>query len=224
METYKKPNMWVIVNYFIKSIKNSLSLKFPYPFQRDCNPCLFQKKSQFSIFNSQLILLFAGLLMASSCINEMVIDDVIRHKDKGGAKFVLRFRTQDAFSEPEIKTRSLTVEQENAINNIYVLAFDSSGKLAAIRQGQDVTSITGHTNPAYSGEGSFSVILETSATTADTYNLVVFANAETILSGTVGTDDTSPFIGQNYNDVTAVIYDAVGGKMYPAGGVIPLWG
>ena len=92
----------------------------------------------------------AILVSASSCIKEKLWDDV---QGKGKAEVILRLKTPNGYSTP--KSRALTFAQENTINDIYVLVFNSANNLATIKQGLGVASTPGSSNPAYSGEGSF---------------------------------------------------------------------
>ncbi len=167
------------------------------------------------------LILAAVSLITFSCIADKDIDDGGMPIKQGAAQVVLRLKTPDGFSQ--VKNRALTYEQENTINDIFVLVFDKTNTLVAIEQGANVTSSSGHTNPAYSGEGSFSVTLEASKTTVDTYNLVVLANAQTILTNTIGFD-VSQISNKSYTIVMTSIQGQLSGPMYSSGGTIPMWG
>ena len=162
----------------------------------------------------------AVMLLAFSCVKETVVDDSGRGS-KDQAEVVLRLKTPQGFTRQN--SRSLTFAEENTINDVYVLAFNNSGQLTTIKKGESVSSTPGSTNPNYSGEGSFTVTLAPSNTTADTYNLVALANAEGILTATIGLD-VSAISDKSYAGVMAAIRASITGKMYPSGGVIPMWG
>jgi hypothetical protein len=184
---------------------------------------------QLSIINYQLsimkkffpaLALAAILFLTFSCVPDQEIDDN-RLQTNGQAQVVLRLKTPSGFSAPQ--SRSLSYADENAINDIYVFVFDNTNTLTAIKQGENVLATPGSANPAYSGEGSFTVTLEASKTTLDTYNLVVLANAQSIISSTTGFN-ISAVANKSYTAVMAALWDAITGKMYAAGGVIPMWG
>jgi len=123
------------------------------------------------------------LLFVSSCVKE-IVEGGSSVSSGDEANVVLQLRTPGGFSVP--KTRSLTFTDENTIDNIYVLVFNNKNELVEIKQGQSVSSTPGSSSPAYSGTGSFSVTLAASRTSLETYNLVVLANASTIISNTIG--------------------------------------
>lgn len=170
------------------------------------------------IFNA--VCMAAILVFASSCIKDRQSDEGITGKP-GDAEVILRLKTPGGFSAPG--SRALTNEDENTINDIYVLVFDKTNTLVAIKQGEEVAYTVGSGDPLYSGTGSFSVTLEASKTTVDTYNLVVLANAETILSNTIG-QNVSAIGDKGYSAVTSRIRASITGAMYASGGTIPMWG
>lgn len=155
-----------------------------------------------------------------SCVSEREIDVITPTKNKE-AQVVLRLKTPSGYSSPG--SRSLTYTDENTISDIYVLVFDKTSTLVGIEQGASVTSSTGSSNPSFSGEGSFSVTLEASKTTVDTYNLVVLANAQSIISSTIGFDLPS-ISKKGYTDVMGAIRGQITGPMYSTGGTTPMWG
>lgn len=159
------------------------------------------------------------LLLVSSCVKERMEGGSF--VVGGEARIVLRLHTPGGFSAP--KSRSLTFADENTIDNVWVLVFDHNNQLKAIEEGQNVTSTPGSNNPAYSGEGEFSLTLDPSKTSQETYNLVVLANAEEILQGTVGFN-AATVSDKNYAGVLAAIYGQITSAMYPSGGLIPMWG
>ncbi len=158
-----------------------------------------------------------------SCVEDS-ITDANPAGESGDAQIYLRLKTPAGFSAPAL--RSLTFEQENTINDIYVLVFSSSNSLIAIKQGQEVFSTPESGNPLYSGEGSFTVTLAASKSNNDTYKLVVLANAATIIENTIGAGESSTYIGSSYPEVAAAIYSAISGKMYDTttDNAIPMWG
>ncbi len=143
----------------------------------------------------------------------------------GEAQLHLRLKTSTGFAGPA--SRALTFTQENTLENIYVLVFDSAGNLKTIQQGTVTSTTPGSDDPRYSGEGTFTVTLESSSNSADTYNLVVLANSFYELAYTIGTSDISTiYLGNNYNDIVARIFSSISDKMYDnsSQNAIPMWG
>ncbi|MCL2502596.1 MAG: hypothetical protein FWE99_05630, partial [Bacteroidales bacterium] len=168
------------------------------------------------------LFLVAVLALTTSCIKDRFPSTRI---DDDGAVLFLRLSTPGSYSGPN--TRGLTFAEENTIDNIYVLVFNHQNQLVAIRQGLGITSSPGHSDPAYSGEGSFVVSVMPSKSVSDTYRLVVLANAASILNTTIGFD-VEAVTNKAYAQVMAAIHVSITGKMYayPAGsgGRIPMWG
>jgi hypothetical protein len=165
-----------------------------------------------------ILLIIAVLISVSSCMKELSGPDNPA-SGKGETEIFLRVHTSD--NSTGRSTRSLTFVQENAINNIYVLAFKGN-TLMAIQEGRNVNSTPGHTNPAYSGSGEFTVSLTASAGTADTYHLVILANAKDILEATLGTNIANA-THSNYDSVVAAIWSEINGKMFETNKAIPMW-
>ncbi|MCL2501638.1 MAG: hypothetical protein FWE99_00725 [Bacteroidales bacterium] len=165
------------------------------------------------------LLLWATILVsATSCIVENFSGGCLKGEE---SLFYLRLRTPGSYAGPA--GRAMSLADENTIDDIYVLVFDRYNQLAAIRKGLEVTSSPGHSNPAYSGEGSFVVSVMPSKNFADTYKLIVLANAASILSATIGLD-AEAIVNKGYEQVMAAIYGSITGKMYSSGGRIPMWG
>ncbi len=160
------------------------------------------------------------MLAVGSCAKETRLG----HSGPDDAKVFLRLTTPAGFNPPS--SRSLTFDEENTIEDIHVLVFNSAGVLSSIKQGLVESSTPGSTVDGYSGHGEFSVTLEASRNGVDTYKLVILANAAALLGETIGTDDTSTSIGDSYADVAADIYGTITAKMYAAAAddVIPMWG
>ncbi len=180
------------------------------------------------------LLFVAVMLSAASCItDDRLIGPVTQPGDKD-VDILLKLRTPGGFSAP--RTRGLSYAEENTLSNIYVFVFDnaSPSKLVSIHKAVDVKD-KAHSNDEgymtapsgdYSGGGGFSVTLPP-------YNfqvkLMILANAEGILDDRDIIDPSdleteSTWIGQNYTDVAAAIWDEIDGAMYTSGGVIPMWG
>ncbi len=170
-----------------------------------------------------LLTLAAVSVIGFSCIRNAHNDYSKSPLKEGDAQIMLRLKTPGSFAAAQAKSRSLSYQDENTINDIYVLVFDKTGTLKEIKAGEDATASAGSDNPAYSGEGSFSITLAASKTTADTYRLVVLANASSILTNTIGLD-AAAVSNKAYADVMAAIYSSITGPMYAAGGTIPMWG
>ncbi|NDV67013.1 fimbrial protein [Bacteroides sp. 224] len=166
------------------------------------------------------LFLVAVLLSVFSCMKDKEVDEMKQTTSKN-AQVKLRLKTPSGYSKAE--TRSLSYTDENTINNIYVLVFDKTNTLVTIEQGTNVSSTPGSSNPSYSGEGAFTITLAASKTMVDTYNLVVLANAQSILSATIGLDIAN-INNKSYSDVMTKIWDQISGPMYSTGGAIPMWG
>ncbi len=132
-------------------------------------------------------LLTTALCLVCSCTRDKV-DDLLPPDGREDAQIHLRLRTPGGYNSST--SRALTFEQENTITDIHVLVFNATNALVFIKQGEVVSSTPGNDDPAYSGEASFSISLPASRNSADTYNLVVLANGEDILTSTIGNDAT----------------------------------
>ncbi len=173
------------------------------------------------------LLLAAMLFAVPSCIVDKKVD-FPEGPEKGAFELVLRLKTPGGFSTPE--TRALTYAQENTITDIYVLVFYGGDDLVAIKRGKNVKdeteNIASPTPNHYSGGGSFSVDL-TEFDTGNRYQLVVLANAESILSsnGFIDLENVqfvSPYLGAGFDEVAAAISATLNTK-YTAT-TIPMWG
>ncbi len=107
-------------------------------------------------------IMFAAAVLTAvcSCVKDKTDMDSDPDDSSGEAQVLLRLKTPSGFTGSE--TRSLTFDQENTIEDIYVLAFDNTGSLVTIREGEVTSSTPGSDEPGYSGEGSFSVTLPAS--------------------------------------------------------------
>lgn len=128
---------------------------------------------------------------------------------EGESRVVLKLSAPGAFAVS--RTRAMTAESENRIDDIYVLVFDDENLLFHIAQG----------TPA-GGEGSFSVIVP-SGPGIGHVRLVVLANAEQILEHTIGTD-AAVASEHEYDVIARLLIQEITGAMYISGGVIPMWG
>ena len=164
------------------------------------------------------LLIIAVSILAASCMKDKSWPDC--PNNEGGVKVTFRFGSNPLSSV----TRALTFAQENEIEDINVLVFDSTDELVDILEGKNVVVTTGSLNPLYSAEGTFSVILKPSASATDTYNLVVLANAETAIMSAYGSLDVDDVTYKDYDDVIAALFVSVNSKLYPSGGIIPMWG
>lgn len=176
--------------------------------------------------NPTALLLFITFLPAvSSCVRDVSEPGPVGGED---TQVLLRLDVPEDFKAP--RTRSMDFTSENTIDNIYVLVFDQSKKLVDIKQaetlapapGPDPNYVPGN---QYSATNTFTVTLPPS-TGSSTTKLLALANCATILAGTIGTDKTSRYIGENYDLVIAAVSDDISGQMYPgqSTGRIPMWG
>ncbi len=130
------------------------------------------------------------------------------------AEIVLRLHAPGGFTSP--RSRAMTQESENRIDNIYVLAFDQSNTLMAIAEGRSVGG------SASGDQVSFSVALPV-GTGSGRERLVVLANAADIVENELGTDAAlAP--ARDYDAIARLLIDHIAGAMYVSGGVIPMWG
>jgi hypothetical protein len=163
-----------------------------------------------------------------SCIKENPWGKDAPQNKNGETEVLLRLRTPGGFSSPA--SRGLTFAQENQVDNVYVLVFNSDhSALLDIQKADRVEFSTSDPDSGVSGTGDFSVTLPQTMGTS-TVNLVTLANAESTLIGTIGTDGTGgdshpgTSIGSSYATVMPLIHASIAGKMFAAGGVIPMWG
>ena len=169
------------------------------------------------------------LLMASSCLSDNKLDPENPDPERTeAADVVLRIRTPDGFSGNGTRT-TLSFNDENRLNSITVLVFDSTNQLIDIRQGHNITSEPGLNppppgTPEISGTGAFRVRLRASASPADVFRLVVIANAaDAVLArlGTVAADVPN----RSYNAVMAELWNGINGKMLQGNNpAIPMFG
>lgn len=157
------------------------------------------------------LLLLAIITSCAKNLNDTTIDD----KQEESSQVVLCIKTPSGFSSGAA-SRSLTGEDEHKIENIWVLAFNSQNELSEIRKGENLKDIDATTR-------SFTATLQRSKNATDTYNLMVLANAERIITNQIGTDlDNIP--DKSYTAITALLNETIMGKMYASGGTIPMWG
>lgn len=165
-------------------------------------------------------MLAVGSFITFSCIAEREAENIFLFQ-KDDAELLLQLRTPSGFRSAA--TRSLTIAQENSISDLYVLVFDRTGILTAIKKGGDLSVSADRTDSSYSGHGTFSVTLKASKTTEDKFNLVVLANAENIIQGTIGLD-VSRIGDRTYSSVIAAVWKQISGPLHTAEGNIPMWG
>ena len=161
-----------------------------------------------------MFFLIAGV---TSCVKSELSSPEIDPKES--SEIILRIQTPGSFSAA--KTRGLSLAQESDIEDIWVLAFDKSGTLADIRKGENLSSAPAADEPNIR---SFTAKLKQSENASDTYKLMVLANCDGILASTIGTDIEAVTGDLSYEGIISRLYDGVGSKMYPSGGVIPMWG
>lgn len=163
----------------------------------------------------KLSLVAAFSIALSSCVKESMYGGIDTSTNKE-TQVILQLKTPSEFSGA--KSRSLSYEDENTIEEIDVLVFDKNNILTVVKQGSNVQ------NTPNSASGSFSVTLMPSGL-SETSNLVVLANAHTI----IGARNISTMVGESYSNVIAAIWDDIDGAMYPlstpnSGQTIPMWG
>ncbi|MDR0333764.1 MAG: hypothetical protein LBI15_09910 [Dysgonamonadaceae bacterium] len=177
------------------------------------------------------ILLFTAVLMLSvSCISEGNIPKIPSEREN--AEVVLRFRMPGNFAgQRSSRSAVLEFEDENRIKDVFVLVFDTSNNLVAIREadGETIDYTPGLGAGNISGTGEFTVSLTASENSTDLFRLVVIANAADIIAGRLGANPhMSPFLGSAYNVVMAALWKQFTGKIFqetlPAKPAMPMWG
>jgi hypothetical protein len=174
--------------------------------------------------------LFIAALMSPtlvSCVRGPEIEPVPPFEDE--PLFNVAMSLPQEMFVPGTKTRTLDFTSENAIDNVYVLVFDNTNVLRAIRMSENLRPNPGP-DPTYtpgipySATWAFNVKME--ATGSNTCKIVALANCAAILSATIGTDNSSSAIGQTYDAVIGQIYDGITTAMYPGTntGRFPMWG
>ncbi|MDR0332997.1 MAG: FimB/Mfa2 family fimbrial subunit [Dysgonamonadaceae bacterium] len=174
------------------------------------------------------LLIMAVLVSASSCMQEIGPNNPTGN---GDTDMVIHVRTPEGFGGPGARS-AFSDADENTINDIYVLVFNSAGTLVDVKKGEvDVLTTPGSPNPPnYSGGGRFTVSLTASASTsdADKFRIVVLANAAEILDADLKNPHAAIPGGRGYANVISRIWEAVDGKMFqtsvPAEKRIPMWG
>ena len=169
--------------------------------------------------NNSVLLLAAMLLFATSCLSDNIYqeDPPVVNDD---AEINLRLQTPQGFQGQG--TRSLTIAQENRIEDVFVFVFNSSNVLTHVRQGRELP--TGTPLPApedgISGEGRFRVTLPAS----EPARLMVLANVGNIL--TTAQRTAHGFPNRNYADVIRAISATINSArlLETTGNTIPMWG
>lgn len=140
----------------------------------------------------KILLFFTAIIMAS-CVGapREAKDTEILPAD---GQMTLRVRTQSSFQAPS--TRGMSVEQENTIEDIYIVVVDDAGKVVHIAEADDVTSGAGSSIEGMSGSGTFSVSIPVRE---GTFDMVVLANAAGIIEH-IGADD---YLGEDFTEFAA---------------------
>jgi hypothetical protein len=130
------------------------------------------------------LLIMAVLVSVSSCTQEIPNNPI----ENGEADIVLHVRTPESFGGSETRS-TLSLADENTIEYIHVLVFNSANNLVDIKEGTGLPDTPGApTAPNYSGSAAFTATLTASASPsdADKFRLVVLANAKEIVEDNVG--------------------------------------
>lgn len=121
----------------------------------------------------------------------------------------IKLNTPNSFAT---STRSLSESQENAINDVCILAF-KAGVLSYIKKSDVIEN-----------NELVKVSLKSSTNSADTYKLVVLANAYELLKPIAG-NDLIGLNGLTYNEIQDILNKTgINEVMYPSGGSIVMWG
>ncbi len=124
------------------------------------------------------------------------------------AEVILNLKMPGSFRVPETRA-TLSGDDEKEVKNMWVLIFD----------GERLVEITKAT---FRGTNSFSVGLP-SAIPGTMVKLVLLANSEEILAGSIGFDpDAVP--DKDYADLMPLISASISGPMFAASKSIPMWG
>ena len=175
-------------------------------------------------------LLFAAvLLFVASCLSG---GEFTPYEPEPGdrtetADVILRIQMPESFARQETRT-TLDFNDENRLNNITVLVFDTNNQLVGIRPGRTITYTPG-LDPApphsvISGTGTFEVTLHASTSPSDLFTLVVLANAADIVAARLGATHAS-VPDRNFNAVMASLWSSVSERMMlGANRGIPMFG
>lgn len=169
-------------------------------------------------------LLFAAILFfATSCLSESrFVPAEPTVVLSGDTELTLRIRIPDGYQGQG--TRSLTVTQENTIEDVFVFVFSSANQLVYVGEGRDIRENAPLPVPSdeISGVGLFTVTLPIGSDT-DLFRIMVLANVGTIL--TSNQKRAAGFSNKSYNAVIAEINSAVTGSMFQGTNkAIPMWG
>jgi hypothetical protein len=144
----------------------------------------------------------------------------------GDTDMVIRVHAPESFGGSSGTKSAFSNADENTIENIHVLVFNSTNELVDIKEGAVVTTPGTPTPPNYSGNSTFTVTLPASASASDAhkYRLVVLANAGDIIDTRLPKPYTGIPGGRNYANIISRVWDVVAGKMLQAEKRIPMWG
>ncbi|MDL2230439.1 FimB/Mfa2 family fimbrial subunit [Alistipes sp. OttesenSCG-928-L06] len=131
------------------------------------------------------LMLLAPMLALTGCTMETEVGPVNPNAGEAQVTFRVELPTH---SKPETRGTVGTVD-ENAVNNIYVLAFDQSGNFAYSKKVTSITEVSSTNNQAK----TFKASLITSADASDKYTFVLLANVggETVAQITALTKTTA---------------------------------
>lgn len=162
------------------------------------------------LFNLSVFTLLTITLIG--CLRDKELDI----KGSKGADVVLQLTSPGGYTKA---TKGLTLDQENAINNVYVLVFNNSDILTDIRKANNISTGSGAVK-------TFTVSLTPSETEGAEHKqkLVIFSNAEEILGNTIGKTISEVRTDKSYANIITAIKGEINGKMYAGGGEIPMWG
>ncbi|MDR2040001.1 MAG: hypothetical protein LBQ60_18925 [Bacteroidales bacterium] len=159
-----------------------------------------------------ILIILSGIFL-SACHEELGYDDVPAPSSGGNSvEVTVRLNTPSGFPS---RTRALTETQENEIHDAYIFGF-KTGVLSYVKTIEEMTD---------TGNGkSFKVTLSASKDAADTYKLMILANAGDHILSLAG-NDLKGLNGKTYNEVQqALLEDGISEAMFTSGGSVVMWG
>ncbi len=159
-----------------------------------------------------LLVVVVGLVVAG-CVAGTKVDPAPKGGGEvGDAKVVIHLRMPGDF-RPTGSTRGLTADDEKAIDNMWVLMFDTADRLLAIERAAMLVN------------SSYSVGLPP-VPQGSQVKLVLVANAEDILEGTIGfIPENIPGGASRYNEIMPMIGEGISAPLFMNSGArIPMWG
>lgn len=156
-----------------------------------------------------ILQILIGLLCFISCTKEFDAGEFTLVNNGSSQEIRIQLKTPNKFMS---QTRSLSESQENAINDVCILAF-KAGALSYVKTANSIDN-----------DQQVKVTLKSSENSSDTYKLVVLANAYDLLLSLMG-NDLEGLNGKTYNEIQQILNQTdINTPLYQSGGSIVMWG